>query len=249
MFRTIITQFRKPLSSFTSDFCTKAPFRRREINDVKIVGTLVNDSYVLKSGTKALTVKTKESPMRYSNHNIHINTNAEFSVGQRIYVIGKLRSTNLDTADGKRLTVSVVKALQLYVLENESGSAHSAIEGDKNNVEILANIGSDVVVKDNHAIFTVVTNFTKTAEDGEESSGAHYHRVFAYDDLLGYVKANLKKGDRILLNGRIGHMTNTQPDGKKFYSGFIVAENIFRVARRTKDDAESNESAKVEAEN
>ena len=60
---------------------------------------------------------------------------------------------------------------------------------------------------------------------------------------------NLQRRDRVLLNGRIGHMTNTQPDGKKIYSGFIVAENVFKIARRSNVEVESNESAEEKAEN
>lgn len=35
-----------------------------EINDVKIVGTLISDSFTLQSGTKALTIRTRDSPTR-----------------------------------------------------------------------------------------------------------------------------------------------------------------------------------------
>lgn len=97
-----------------------------------------------------------------SNHNIHINTVADFAAGQRVYVMGKLKSNNLDIGDDKNITVSVVKAHQLFVLEGENGSINSSTEGDKNSVEIVARIASDVVVKDKFARFTVVTNVTKT---------------------------------------------------------------------------------------
>lgn len=86
-------------------------------------------------------------------------------------------------------------------------------------------------------------------ENGEEENGAHFHRVFVYDEGVRDFVKNLQRKDRVLLNGRIGHMTNTQPDGKKLYSGFIVAENVFRIARRTNVEVESNESAQEKAEN
>lgn len=35
-----------------------------EMNDVRIVGTLLTDSFTLQSGTKCLTVKTQESPIK-----------------------------------------------------------------------------------------------------------------------------------------------------------------------------------------
>lgn len=35
-----------------------------EVNDVKLVGTLINDSFTLQSGTKALTIKTIDTPTK-----------------------------------------------------------------------------------------------------------------------------------------------------------------------------------------
>lgn len=93
-----------------------------------------------------------------SNHNIHINTEANFAAGQRIYVQGKLRSTQIALDSGKNVTSSVIKAHQLYVLENESASMEST-EGDQNNVELLTNIASDVLNKDTHSTFAVATHF------------------------------------------------------------------------------------------
>lgn len=87
-------------------------------------------------------------------------------------------------------------------------------------------------------------------EDGSETDGTSFHRVFIYESALReYIQNNLKKSDRILLNGKIGHMTSTGPDGKKVYSGFIVADNLYRIARRTTSQSESNESTEIKAEN
>lgn len=93
-----------------------------------------------------------------SIHNIHINTEANFAAGQRIYVQGKLRSTKKELDSGKNVTSSVIKAYQLYVLENESASMEST-GGDQNNVELLTNIASDVINKDSHSTFAVATHF------------------------------------------------------------------------------------------
>lgn len=92
--------------------------------------------------------------------------------------------------------------------------------------------------------------FCSNSEDGSESDGTSFHRVFIYDQgLRQYIQNKLKKSDRILLNGKIGHMTSTGSDGKKVYSGFIVADNLYRIARRTHPQSESNENTEVKAEN
>lgn len=49
--------------------------------------------------------------------------------------------------------------------------------------------------------------------------------------------------DRVLLTGRIGHMTHTGDDGKRLYSGYIVADNIYRITPRSSSaEVESNET-------
>lgn len=93
-----------------------------------------------------------------SNHNIHLKTEANFTAGQRVYVSGKLRSSPLRTNDGKMVTSSTVKASQLYVLDNECGGK-SATSGDRNHVELLGNISSEVTRKSDHSTFSVATHF------------------------------------------------------------------------------------------
>lgn len=87
-----------------------------------------------------------------------MNAEANFKAGQRVYVSGKLRSSPMRTSDGKMVTTSTVKAGQLYVLDNESGSK-SATAGDRNHVELLGNISTEVVQKSDHSTFSVATNF------------------------------------------------------------------------------------------
>lgn len=93
-----------------------------------------------------------------SNHNVHLKTEANFTAGQRVYVSGKLRSSPMRTNDGKMVTNSTVKASQLYVLDNECGSK-SATAGDRNHVELLGNISSEVTKKSDHSTFSVATHY------------------------------------------------------------------------------------------
>lgn len=90
-----------------------------------------------------------------------MNTDAHFLSGQRVYISGKLRSAPLRTNDGKLVTASVVKASQLYVLENESASVVSSTAGDQNQVELLANIASEVIIREEYCTFAVATHFKK----------------------------------------------------------------------------------------
>lgn len=87
-----------------------------------------------------------------------MRTEANFTAGQRIYVRGKLRSGPLRLNDGKTVTMSTVKAIQLNVLDNECGSK-SATSGDRNHVELLGNISSEVTRKSDHSTFSLATHY------------------------------------------------------------------------------------------
>lgn len=94
-----------------------------------------------------------------SNHNVHLRTDADFTAGQRVFIAGKLRSNPMRTNDGKFVTSSVVKAGQLYVLDNNESGSSSATSGDRNYVKILGNIASEVTRKDDHSTFSVATHY------------------------------------------------------------------------------------------
>lgn len=75
--------------------------------------------------------------------------------------------------------------------------------------------------------------------------------MFAYDpELFQFIEDKLKMRDRVLLTGRIAHMTYTGADGKRVYSSYIVAENIYRIPPRSSSSAEisSNETTQLNSE-
>lgn len=185
-----------------------------------------------------------------SNHHVHLKTDANFTTGQRVYVSGKLQSTPVRSNDGKLLTATAVKANQLYVLNNESASV-STTSGDRNFVEVLGNVSSDITRKNDHCTFSLATHYNeRNPEEGTPSDKTSFHRVFAYDsELCKYIENKLKKRDRILLTGKIGHMTNTGDDGKRVYSGFIIADSIYQIAQRSSSaDVATNETAQLSSD-
>lgn len=63
------------------------------------------------------------------------------------------------------------------------------------------------------------------------------------ESLLEFIKNNFKKSDRVFIDGRIEHSTKTGQDGKKIFSGYIVAKNVYKVRRQSNENKvlESNE--------
>lgn len=87
-----------------------------------------------------------------------MNTTVNFTSGQRVYIMGTLKPKPIRLNDDKMVTRFVVKAYQLFTLENKSASVHSTT-CDQNQVELLGNIISDVTVRDGHCTFAVATHF------------------------------------------------------------------------------------------
>lgn len=58
-----------------------------------------------------------------------------------------------------------------------------------------------------------------------------YHKIIVYDDLLRqYVKANLVKSDKVLIEGVIRYNFYENPsDGKKHQSGYILPKTIRKI--------------------
>lgn len=48
--------------------------------------------------------------------------------------------------------------------------------------------------------------------------------------LRNYLKDNLNKSDRVLLTGKLNYHVDTKPDGKRFRTGFVVADSVRKVA-------------------
>lgn len=91
----------------------------------------------------------------------------------------------------------------------------------------------------------------RNPEDGTESNGTSFHRVFTYNtELCKYIEKHLKKRDRVLLTGKIARMTHTGDDGKRLYAGFIIADNIYQIASRASStDVASNDTTQLSSEN
>lgn len=77
--------------------------------------------------------------------------------GQRVYISGKLRHT----ACKEDAPISIVKADQLYILENENAAAFTPTNGDMNNVELVGMVATDIDDKARRSSFSVATRYTR----------------------------------------------------------------------------------------
>lgn len=91
-----------------------------------------------------------------SYHTVHLKTRENFLSGQRVSVLGVLRSQPMTSHDGKLYQCTLIKAFT--ALENECASTGSN-ECDENHIQLFANVACDVVNKDTYCTFAVATHY------------------------------------------------------------------------------------------
>lgn len=149
----------------------------------------------------------------------------DFKEGQRVYVGGNLSSKKCITLENKTVSRPIIQAYSIYALN----SKNSAAAFDVNSVKLLTTVCADVVNKHNHSIIHVVTNYMNESTQEIQSN---FHAIFVHDPhLCKIVRETVEKSDRIFVTGFLSGNTNTNANGKRFQSGFIVAEHIDRIER------------------
>lgn len=160
-------------------------------------------------------------------HHVFTTVPFDFNNGQRVFVGGKLSSKKVITPENKTVNQPIIQAFQIYPLSSKNNATSAAYE--TNSVELMTNVCADVINKDNHSILQVVTHYENKSTS---ETLANFHAIFVFDaDLRNTLCKNVKKNDRIFVNGFLSGNTHTFQDGKRLKSGFIVAEHIDKITR------------------
>lgn len=57
-----------------------------------------------------------------------------------------------------------------------------------------------------------------------------FHRIQINDEKLrAFVKKNIQMRDRVLIKGMLARQMHIMPDGRKKFSGTIVAKNVWKI--------------------
>jgi single-strand DNA-binding protein len=102
----------------------------------------------------------------------------------------------------------------------------------RNRVQLIGNLGSDPVVREfengNKAEFSVATNEVFTRK-GEKVTETTWHKCIAWGKTADLISKFAKKGDEILVSGKIANRSYEDKDGtKKYITEVVVFEVIFR---------------------
>lgn len=182
------------------------------------------------------------SPSNSQVHTLHTSVPQDYADGQRVFVGGILNSKQIVLPENKRRNQPIIKAFQIYALDSIANDETKL--KDLNSVELLTSICSDVLDKDDHSVFQVVTHVQNTRT---QEIRANFHSVFVYDqDLSTFVRNNLEKGDRVYLTGSFKIYNHMDGDGKLRQTGSIHAETIDKVKKFNRNQLSEQEPALAE---
>jgi single-strand DNA-binding protein len=97
-----------------------------------------------------------------------------------------------------------------------------------NTFQFIGNLTSDAEIKTAKTLS--ILNFRLAVSDGYgEKKFTDYHTCKAFGKTAEY-NANLKKGDRIMVMGRV-KSNSYEKDGKKVYATDFIADRVYRIAK------------------
>ncbi|CAH1786954.1 unnamed protein product [Owenia fusiformis] len=130
-------------------------------------------------------------------------------------VVSSLRRTYCDASYGNRVEMSV------------------------NQVNLVGRVGQNVELRGSDpanpkiATFSVVTNQSWTDKNGEWKTKADWHNILiGKPNLRDYVAQNLRKGDRVMIQGRISYDSYTNQEDRRITTTQIVAENLINFSKK-----------------
>ncbi len=114
-----------------------------------------------------------------------------------------------------------------------------------NRVELIGNLTRDPELRytpQGSAVvsFSIATNRTFTASDGEKKEEADFHRIIAWNKLAELCSQLLKKGNRVFVSGRLQNRSWEGQDGQTRNTTEIVIEDMILLTSRGDSDYSSS---------
>lgn len=114
-----------------------------------------------------------------------------------------------------------------------------------NHIIIVGNVGADPEIKtfdggNVKALITVaVTNKFKDKKTGELQTETDWFRVVAWNNLAKFLDRHTKKGNKVLISGKI-KFRSFEKEGQKQYITELWAERVEQLTWNEKPEQESN---------
>ena len=110
----------------------------------------------------------------------------------------------------------------------------------RNRVQLVGNLGATPEVKNLEngnkvARFSVATSENYLNKKGEKISATHWHNVVAWGKLAGIAENILKKGNEVVVDGKLSSRSYTAKDGSKKYITEVIAQELLLNTKKNQD--------------
>jgi single-strand DNA-binding protein len=107
----------------------------------------------------------------------------------------------------------------------------------KNSVRLVGNLGKDPEVKsfDNNkklALLALATNETYKNDKGEKVTETQWHNLVSWGNQAKFAEDFLKKGDEVIIEGKLTNRSYIDKDGNKRYICEVVVNEFLKLGAR-----------------
>jgi single-strand DNA-binding protein len=108
----------------------------------------------------------------------------------------------------------------------------------RNSVQLIGNVGQDINFQklDNgtaYAKFSLATNEFYRNNKGEKVKETQWHNVIAWGKTAEYINESVKKGNEVVLQGKLKYSSYEGKDGIKRYSCDVVVNEFLKVTKES----------------
>ncbi|MCD4695662.1 MAG: single-stranded DNA-binding protein [Bacteroidales bacterium] len=110
----------------------------------------------------------------------------------------------------------------------------------KNRVQLIGNLGKDPEIKTfdggkTKARFSMATSDYYKKENGEKVTETQWHNIVAWNGTAKIVEKFLKKGNEVIIEGKLTTRSWDDKEGKKHYITEVVANEILLLKSKDKE--------------
>lgn len=158
--------------------------------------------------------------------------------GSQVYINGRIQTDDWEDQNGQKRYKTRVVADEMIILDpkiqNPDLPQGSKIGGGLNQAEVVGNLTRDPELRqtpngDSVCSFGVATNFSWKDRTGQDQEKTEFHNIVAWGDLAKELSANVRKGRKIYIAGRLQTRSWETPDGQKRWTTEIVADRALAL--------------------
>lgn len=170
--------------------------------------------------------------------------------GAQVFIAGRLQTDSWEDDKGEKRSKTKIVAGELIMLDPKAGqmeapSSAKQILGCCNRADVIGNVTRDPEMRTTTSGQKVLTigvasnDRWKDKTSGEMKEKSEFHNVVVWGDLAEEVAANVKKGNRVFVSGRVQTRSWETQAGAKRYTTEIIAENLSLLGVRNAIASES----------